>query len=85
MKNKHYAVVTGASSGIGREISIKLAERGFNIIAVARRDSLLNELKVELGKINEGIEVVTKSCDLSIIDDAISLYEELKVLIFEYG
>ncbi|SUC32079.1 3-oxoacyl-[acyl-carrier-protein] reductase FabG [Providencia rettgeri] len=78
MRNKHYAVITGASSGIGRAISIKLAERGFNIIAVARRDSLLNELKIELRKINQYIEVVTKSCDLSITDDAISLYEELK-------
>ncbi|EMT6577014.1 MULTISPECIES: SDR family NAD(P)-dependent oxidoreductase [Providencia] len=78
MRNKHYAVITGASSGIGRAISIKLAERGFNIIAVARRDSLLNELKIKLRKINQYIEVVTKSCDLSITDDAISLYEELK-------
>ncbi len=79
MKDKHYAVVTGASSGIGRAISIKLAERGFNIIAVARRDSLLNELKSELGRINQSIDVVIKSCDLSITEDAISLYEELKV------
>lgn len=78
MRNKHYAVITGASSGIGRAISIKLAERGFNIIAVARRDSLLNQLKIELRKINQYIEVVTKSCDLSITDDAMSLYEELK-------
>ena len=30
------ALVTGASSGIGRDISIELAERGYDIIAVAR-------------------------------------------------
>lgn len=76
--NNYYAVVTGASSGIGRAISIKLAERGFNIIAIARQHSLLDELKKVLEELNSNIEVVTKSCDLSNTENAISLYEKLK-------
>ena len=42
------AIVTGASSGIGREFSIQLANRGYHITAVARRESHLQELMDEL-------------------------------------
>jgi len=38
------ALVTGASSGMGRETAIKLAENGFNVIAAARRMNRLKEL-----------------------------------------
>ena len=34
------ALVTGASSGIGKDISIELAKRGYNIIAVARNPQI---------------------------------------------
>jgi short-subunit dehydrogenase len=41
------AVVTGASSGIGREYARRLAARGVDLIAVGRRKERLDELKVE--------------------------------------
>ena len=45
---KKYALVTGASSGIGREFAIQLADQGYNIIAIARREDRLKELADEI-------------------------------------
>jgi uncharacterized protein len=47
-QKEKYALVTGASSGIGRHISIELAQRGYSIIAVSNQPEQLNILKEEL-------------------------------------
>jgi hypothetical protein len=39
-----WAIVTGASSGIGKEFAKQLASSGLNVVLVARRSSLLEEL-----------------------------------------
>ena len=43
------AVVTDASRGFGRPISVSLVERGAHIVGVARNQELLSELKEQLG------------------------------------
>ncbi len=43
-----WAVVTGASSGIGMEFARQLAGHGLNLVLVARREQALKELAVEL-------------------------------------
>ena len=58
------ALVTGASSGIGRETAIKLAKEGFQVIAVARRSERLTELA------NQTRNVIPRPVDLS---DALAL------------
>ena len=39
------ALVTGASSGIGRDIAIALSDMGYDLILVARRKTKLEQLK----------------------------------------
>ena len=39
------ALVTGASSGIGRDIARELAKRKYDVIIVARNEKALQELK----------------------------------------
>ena len=45
---KKTALVTGASSGIGKEFCIQLANKGYNLVVVARREKLLKALARQL-------------------------------------
>lgn len=67
------ALVTGASSGIGYEISKYLAKRGYDIIVVARNRQALENLKNEI-KTNVQIACM----DLSVVDNCVKLYENFK-------
>ncbi|MDO5123430.1 MAG: SDR family oxidoreductase [Eubacteriales bacterium] len=68
------ALITGASSGIGREMAKELASRGWDLIIVARRTAKLEQLKAELTSVN----VKCISCDVSKEEECLRLYEETK-------
>jgi hypothetical protein len=68
------ALVTGASSGIGREIARYLAAMNYDLILVARSTDKLNALKEELSSVD--VRVIT--LDLSREQDALDLYEHTK-------
>lgn len=59
-----WALVTGASGGVGKEIALILAGKKWNLVLVARSEERLNQLKSELVEKNK-IEVKCLSCDLS--------------------
>ena len=57
------AVVTGASSGIGRRLALDLAGRGATVVALARREALLDELCDEMRRVSPRSE--SFSCDVA--------------------
>jgi hypothetical protein len=67
------ALVTGASSGIGRDIAKYLSSLGYDIIAVARDGEALNKLKEEL---QTKVEIF--SVDLSDEESCTQLYKAIK-------
>lgn len=67
------ALITGASSGIGREIAKNLSERGFKVILAARRKERLDELAESL----QG-EARVIQCDLSQRSECQRLYDEVR-------
>ena len=67
------ALVTGASSGIGRDMARYLSKLGYDLIIVAQREERLIELKEEL---KTNVQVI--SMDLSIKENCINLYKSIK-------
>ncbi|MGM9478107.1 SDR family NAD(P)-dependent oxidoreductase [Pedobacter sp. GSP4] len=73
---KHFALITGATSGIGLELAKLLAKDNFNLIIVARGEDKLSSVATLLNK--QGVEVLTISKDLSQPGSAEALYNEIK-------
>ena len=66
-------LITGASSGIGRDMAHYLSDLGHDLILVARRKDKLEELKKEL---KTNVEII--SLDLIEKDNVYKLYEQTK-------
>ena len=71
-----WAVVTGASSGIGREFAKELAARGLNVVLVARRKGRLDELAGLLAA-EHGVRAIPEPADLSTPGMVAQLRESL--------
>lgn len=76
-----WAVVTGASEGIGKAFAYELCKRGFNVVLVARRESLLTQLALELEKQYSSLVSVLKA-DLTqpdAIESVLKVTQDLDV------
>jgi len=71
------ALVTGASSGIGRDIARSLARHGLNLIITARRRDRLAELRDEL-MLKYGVKVKLIIADLSKTEQCVELHRRVK-------
>lgn len=75
------AVVTGASSGIGRETALQLAAAGYRVIAGARRTALLEELSQVPGIEGRQLDVTDEASVAAFVDGI----EECHVLVNNAG
>jgi len=86
MNNKHFiekygpwAIITGASSGLGAELARQLSCIGLNLVLVARREDRLKRLAQTLEKEN-GIQTRILAIDLTMADAYLAILDQTKDL-----
>ena len=70
------ALITGASSGIGRDMARTLSKKGYDLVLVARDGQKLEKVKKELERNNVNIETIVT--DLSIEENCIDIHKKVK-------
>lgn len=85
------ALITGATSGIGKSTAIEFAKHGYDLIITGRRKERLEELKADVSK-NYSVKVLTLSFDVrdeKQVEDAINSippeYKKIDVLVNNAG
>ncbi len=69
------AVITGSSSGLGKQMAYAFAKQGADLVLLARRIERLNELKKELESFN--VKVLALRCDVTNTLDINSCLEKV--------
>ncbi len=75
--NNRYALITGATEGIGYELARLFAQDGYNLVIVARTEQNLQEASKVLSK-EYGIQVIPIAKDLFQPNAPFELYDEVK-------
>lgn len=74
------ALITGASSGIGKEFAKQLAEQDYNLVIVARREKLLQALARELTEVKVNIFAIDLTAE-NAIDDLLKYLSQEQIQI----
>ncbi|XP_038214665.1 farnesol dehydrogenase-like [Zerene cesonia] len=69
------AVVTGASSGIGAAISVKLADAGFRVVGLARSDHLVDQLQA---KVTGDGNITSLKCDIAKSEEIAMAFQSIE-------
>ena len=76
-----WAVITGASDGIGKEYAIQLAQKGFNLVLISRTASKLSTLASEIEHKYAGSAIQTKTLAMDFAQNKDEDYARLKALV----
>lgn len=74
------AIITGASSGIGKAVALHLASSNYNLVLVSRKRQGLHEVEQELAKYN--IKALVRECDVTKV---VQVHETVQHTIKEFG
>lgn len=87
---ENVTLITGASTGIGEELSYRLAQQGAHLVLTARRQDELNRVATKARAL--GAKVITVAADVSVsadckrvVDDAISSFGRIDTLVCNAG
>jgi len=74
------AIITGASSGIGKAVALHLASSNYNIVLVARKKEELHKVEQELAKYE--VKVLVRECDVTKV---VQVHETVQHAIKSFG
>lgn len=74
------AVITGASSGIGKQVALALAEKGWRVIGTGRSPDRIAQAQDEIRAVSQTGEVEMIRADLSLLAEAMELADRIKAL-----
>jgi short-subunit dehydrogenase len=90
--NNKNVVLTGASSGIGYQMAKDLAREGANLVLLARRKNILDDLAAELKKTNSDQKIIALYCDITsresvnnAFKSAKKEFEQINIIIMNAG
>ncbi|MBQ2118700.1 MAG: SDR family NAD(P)-dependent oxidoreductase, partial [Clostridia bacterium] len=85
------AIVTGCSSGLGVQMAKALANQGADIVAVARRQNMIDEVAEEIAK-EYGVRTVAVRCDITdtaavdaMVDEVLARFGRIDILVNNAG
>ena len=70
------AVVTGCSTGLGVQMAKALASQGARIVAVARRQNMIDQVAADIHK-EFGVETLAVKCDITNTEDVEKMVDEV--------
>ncbi|HEX2944746.1 MAG TPA: SDR family oxidoreductase [Clostridia bacterium] len=82
MKNNEVVLITGCSSGIGRELSLMLSDKGYTVVATARNANTLIDLPVSF---KLPLDVTDKESISQAVNEIVSKFQRIDILINNAG
>jgi NAD(P)-dependent dehydrogenase (short-subunit alcohol dehydrogenase family) len=86
------AIVTGASEGIGKAISLELAKEGAKIVMCARRKKVLELAREEIIKKSNNKDILAIKCDVTkkeelknLVDETVKMFETIHIIVNNAG